>query len=59
MKIIVIALAALSALAVTEASAQVANLTGPYQCVQNCRGGLYSGRHDDSFRSWEHMATNR
>jgi hypothetical protein len=38
MKIIVIALAALSALAVTDASAQVANLSGPYQCVQNCRG---------------------
>ena len=38
MKIRVIALVVLSILAVTDASAQVANLSGPYQCVQNCRG---------------------
>ena len=32
----VIALTALSVLAVTDASAQLANLSGSYQCVQNC-----------------------
>jgi hypothetical protein len=30
---------ALSALAMTNASAQVPSLSGQYQCVQNCRGG--------------------
>lgn len=38
MKMILVALAALSALAVTDATAQVANLSGPYQCVRNCSG---------------------
>lgn len=34
----VIALAALSALAATDASAQMSNLSGKYRCVQNCSG---------------------
>ena len=38
MKLGVIALVVLSVLAVTDASAQVASLSGAYQCVQNCRG---------------------
>jgi hypothetical protein len=35
----VVAVLALSALAITDASAQVPSLSGQYQCVQNCRGG--------------------
>jgi len=38
MKMTVIALAALSALLATDASAQVLNLSGQYRCVQNCAG---------------------
>jgi hypothetical protein len=38
MKATLIALVALSAFAATDASAQVLNLSGQYQCVQNCRG---------------------
>jgi hypothetical protein len=33
-----IAVIALSVLSATSASAQVLNLSGPYQCVQGCRG---------------------
>lgn len=32
------AMTAMAALSVTEASAQVPNLSGPYQCVQGCQG---------------------
>jgi len=39
MKMRVIALVALSALALTDASAQVMNLSGKFRCVQNCVGG--------------------
>ena len=38
MKILLIAMAALGISTATEASAQVANLSGSYQCVQNCIG---------------------
>jgi len=37
---ILAALLALSALGVTDASAQVPFLSGQYQCVQNCQGGV-------------------
>ncbi len=38
MRVKLFALIALSSLAATPASAQVANLSGTYQCVQNCIG---------------------
>ncbi len=38
MKASVIALAAVGALAATNAAAQGANFTGQYRCVQNCAG---------------------
>jgi len=38
MKEKLIALIALGAAVVTSASAQELNLSGPFQCVQNCRG---------------------
>ncbi|MGP8121806.1 MAG: hypothetical protein ACLP8B_14970 [Xanthobacteraceae bacterium] len=40
MKMISYALAVVSALAATEASAQSVNLTGTYRCIQMCRQGL-------------------
>jgi hypothetical protein len=39
MKLFLTALAALSTLAATEASAQYTDLTGRYRCVQLCRDG--------------------
>jgi hypothetical protein len=35
---LILALAALGAMAATDASAQEVNLSGPYQCVVNCAG---------------------
>ena len=40
MKLIALAVGALAGIAATSASAQSANLTGAYRCVQVCRGGL-------------------
>ena len=40
MKVISCAIAMLTALAATSASAQSINLTGAYKCVQTCRSGL-------------------
>ena len=40
MKLIALAVGALAGIAATSASAQSANLTGAYRCVQACRGGL-------------------
>ena len=50
MKIKAIAMAALSLMAVTGASAQTANLSGSYQCVGNCAG---SGRTFVTQHGWE------
>jgi hypothetical protein len=38
MKATFLAILALSAFAATDASAQAVNLSGQYQCIQNCRG---------------------
>ena len=40
MRIGLFAVAALIAMASTDASAQVLNLSGPYRCVQGCVEGL-------------------
>jgi hypothetical protein len=40
MKLIALAVGALAAVSATSASAQSANLTGAYRCLQVCRGGL-------------------
>ena len=40
MRVISVAIVMVAALTATEVSAQSINLTGKYNCIQNCRGGL-------------------
>jgi hypothetical protein len=40
MKMTVVAVAVAAVFGATGASAQVVNLSGPYRCVQGCKGGL-------------------
>lgn len=53
LKVTLYVVGALAALFATAASAQPINLTGKYQCVQNCRYGALGGRAFVTQNGWD------
>jgi len=58
MKVTLYVIGILTALGVTQASAQPINLTGRYQCVQNCRSGLVGNPAFVTQNGWDINVVN-
>lgn len=58
MKISLYVAGILAALVATEASAQPVNLTGKYQCIQNCRYGLVGNSAYVTQNGWDINVVN-